>query len=161
MVLQVHRRTTSLALFKKIVLHKLQIQVSLPLLKLTREIPLYKEKDNLIHIYAMAIFNLSKISLQRISRVGCICKIRLSAINWWEKWILYNYVLLVDMDILLSSILTMSFFSLDTDDCYPNPCLNKGTCTDGVNDYNCTCVPGFVGKNCSNSKSLNGLIFLD
>ena len=58
------------------------------------------------------------------------------------------------MDILLSSILTMFFFSLDTDDCYPNPCLNNGTCTDGVNDYNCTCVPGFVGKNCSNSKSL-------
>ena len=48
----------------------------------------------------------------------------------------------------------MSFFSLDTDDCYPNPCLNNGTCTDGVNDYNCTCVPGFAGKNCSNSKSL-------
>ena len=46
------------------------------------------------------------------------------------------------------------FFSLDTDDCYPNPCLNNGTCTDEVNDYNCTCVPGFVGKNCSNSKSL-------
>ena len=45
------------------------------------------------------------------------------------------------------------FFS-DTDDCYPNPCLNNGTCTDGVNDYKCTCVPGFVGKNCSNSKSL-------
>ena len=81
----------------------------------------------------------------------------------------YNYVFLnfVDMDILLSSILTMSFFfSLDTDDCYPNPCLNNGTCTDGVNDYNCTCVPGFVGKNCSNSKSLKikslkGLRFSD
>ena len=64
------------------------------------------------------------------------------------------YVFLVDIVILLSWIHTMSFFSLDTDDCYPNPCLNNGTCTDGVNDYNCTCVPGFVGKNCSNSKSL-------
>ena len=49
--------------FNNIVLDKLQIQVSLPLLKLTREIPLYKEKGNLIHItYAMATFNLSKIS---------------------------------------------------------------------------------------------------
>ena len=67
---------------------------------------------------------------------------------------MYSYVFLVDMVILLSSILTMSFFFSDTDDCYPNPCLNNGTCTDGVNDYNCTCVPGFVGKNCSNSKSL-------
>ena len=62
MVLQVHRRTTSLALFKKIVLHKLQIQVFLPLLKLNREIPLDREKGNLIHIYAMAIFNFGKVS---------------------------------------------------------------------------------------------------
>ena len=63
MVLQVHRRTTSLALFKNVVLHKIQIQVSLCLLKLNREIPLYREKGNLIHIYAMAIFNFGKIRL--------------------------------------------------------------------------------------------------
>ena len=62
MVLQVHRRTTSLALFKKVVLHKLQIQVFLPLLKLNREIPLDREKGNLIHIYAIAIFNFGKVS---------------------------------------------------------------------------------------------------
>ena len=62
MVLQVHRRTTSLALFKKVVLHKLQIQVFLPLLKLDREIPLDREKGNLIHIYAIAIFNFGKVS---------------------------------------------------------------------------------------------------
>ena len=59
---QVHRRTTSLALFENGVLDKFQIQVSLPVLKLDRKIPLYKEKRNLIHIYAQAIFNLSKIS---------------------------------------------------------------------------------------------------
>ena len=51
-VFQVHRRTTSFALFEKVLLHKLHIQVSLPLLRLTREIHLYKEKGNLIHIYA-------------------------------------------------------------------------------------------------------------
>ena len=49
---QVHRRTTSLALFENGVLHQFQIQVSLPVLKRDREIPLYKEKRNLIHIYA-------------------------------------------------------------------------------------------------------------
>ena len=49
--------------FEKFVFHKLQIQVFLPLLKHNREIPLYKETGNLIHIYAMAIFNLGKISL--------------------------------------------------------------------------------------------------
>ena len=61
-VFQVHRRTNLLAVFKKVVLRKLQIQVSLPVLKLNREIPLYKEKGNLIYIYAMAIFNLGEIS---------------------------------------------------------------------------------------------------
>ena len=45
------------------------------------------------------------------------------------------------------------FLLVDTDDCYPNPCLNGGTCIDGVNDYNCLCVPLFVGKNCSSCKS--------
>ena len=61
-VFQGHGRTTSLSPLEKVVLDKLQIQVSLPLLKLTREIPLYKEKGNFIHVYAMAIFNLGKIS---------------------------------------------------------------------------------------------------
>ena len=42
---------------------------------------------------------------------------------------------------------------VDTDDCYPNPCLNGGTCIDGVNDYNCLCAPLFVGKSCSSCKS--------
>ena len=51
-VFQVHRRTTSFGLFEKVILHKLHIQVSLPLLKLSREIPLFKEKGNLIHSYA-------------------------------------------------------------------------------------------------------------
>ena len=48
-VCQVHRRTTSLVLFEKVVWHKLQIQVSLPLLKLNKSIPLNKEKGKLIH----------------------------------------------------------------------------------------------------------------
>ena len=51
-VFHVHRRTTLFPLFEKVLLHKLHVQVSLPLLKLTREIPLYQEKGNLIHIYA-------------------------------------------------------------------------------------------------------------
>ena len=60
-VLQVHRWTTSLAPFEKVVLHRLLIQVSLPLLKLNKSILLYNEKGKLIHIYAMAICNLGKI----------------------------------------------------------------------------------------------------
>ena len=105
------------------------------------------------------------ISFKKISLLECPCGIKQHALNEFDMWILYNYVFLADMDISLPSILTMSFFSSDTDDCYQNPCQNNATCTDGVNDYNCTCVPGFVGKNCSNSKSLKiqflkGLRFL-
>lgn len=43
----------------------------------------------------------------------------------------------------------------DIDDCYSNPCLNGGTCTDLVNDYNCTCKEGFSAKTCS------GMLFED
>ena len=68
-VFQVQRRKISLAPFEKVVLHKLQIQVSLPLLKINKKIPLHKEKGKLIHSYAMAIFNLGQISFKRISLV--------------------------------------------------------------------------------------------
>ena len=65
----------------------------------------------------------------------------------------YEYLLVENPShVLLSS---------DTDDCYPNPCLNNGTCTDGVNDYKCTCVPGFAGKNCSNSKPLKSSLSIE
>ena len=70
-VFQLQRRTILLAPFEKVVLHKLQIQVSLPLLKLNKKIPLHKEKGKLIHRYAMAIFSLGQISFKRISFVEC------------------------------------------------------------------------------------------
>jgi 6-phosphogluconolactonase (cycloisomerase 2 family) len=34
------------------------------------------------------------------------------------------------------------------DDCDPNPCLNGGTCADGVNSYSCNCAEGYWGENC-------------
>ena len=45
-----------------------------------------------------------------------------------------------------------SFYALDIDDCTPNPCQNGGTCTDGVDSYNCTCAAGFKGTNCGISE---------
>ena len=43
------------------------------------------------------------------------------------------------------------FYFSDIDDCANSPCLNGGTCTDGVNSYQCTCIAGFNGANCENS----------
>ena len=39
----------------------------------------------------------------------------------------------------------------DIDNCDPNPCVNGGVCTDGINSYTCTCAEGYNGNNCSES----------
>ena len=43
----------------------------------------------------------------------------------------------------------MYLYFSDINDCDPNPCENGATCSDEVNDYNCTCMAGYFGKNCS------------
>ena len=43
-------------------------------------------------------------------------------------------------------------FPEDIDDCAGGPCENGGSCTDAVNDFNCRCVAGYTGKNCSIGK---------
>ena len=45
-------------------------------------------------------------------------------------------------------------FIQDIDDCADGPCQNGATCTDGVNDYSCTSVAEFKGKNCSIGKKI-------
>ena len=47
--------------------------------------------------------------------------------------------------------LTMIFSSQEIDECSSNPCQNNGTCTDLVNDFNCTCVHGYEGRTCGNN----------
>ena len=31
---------------------------------------------------------------------------------------------------------------------YSRPCLNGGTCVDGINSFHCTCVSGYGGDQC-------------
>ena len=47
---------------------------------------------------------------------------------------------------------------LDVNDCMPNPCENGGNCTDGVNEYFCTCIPGYTGTDCETGKLLQTLL---
>ena len=49
------------------------------------------------------------------------------------------------------------FVLAEIDECESNPCANGGTCTDGINMYNCTCAPGYTGINCSTGNLMTGL----
>ncbi|XP_015114081.1 protein eyes shut [Diachasma alloeum] len=42
---------------------------------------------------------------------------------------------------------------INWDDCWSDPCMNGGTCTDAVAAYNCTCPEGFIGTNCEQKYS--------
>ena len=50
---------------------------------------------------------------------------------------------------LLKLQLTPYFsYGSEFDDCSSSPCLNGGTCTDGINNYTCACPSPFYGSQC-------------
>ena len=49
---------------------------------------------------------------------------------------------------LVSSISTF----LDIDECDSVPCQSGGTCSDGINEFTCNCVPGHTGVLCETGK---------
>ena len=62
--------------------------------------------------------------------------------------------------IFMTKMNSLTFFLyVDINDCAVNPCENGGTCTDKVNNYICSCVPGYTGRNCSTGKSMTIKIF--
>ena len=38
------------------------------------------------------------------------------------------------------------------DNCLNNSCENGGNCTDGLNNYTCSCLPQWTGHNCETSQ---------
>jgi len=52
-------------------------------------------------------------------------------------------------------MLTISFNSIDIDDCASNLCENGGTCVDGINGYTCNCTDGFIGESCRTSELIS------
>ena len=49
---------------------------------------------------------------------------------------------------ILSSGWTGARCQVNVDECLSEPCLNNGTCQDGVDGYTCLCPPGFRGPQC-------------
>ena len=64
---------------------------------------------------------------------------------------IFNASICLTFNFLVNKSLTLfHIYFLETDECVSIPCLNGGTCTDLFNDYNCTCVTGYIGRNCEN-----------
>ena len=36
----------------------------------------------------------------------------------------------------------------EINECDVGPCENNANCTDLLNDFNCSCLPGYTGKTC-------------
>ena len=43
------------------------------------------------------------------------------------------------------------------DECSSSPCLNGGTCTDGANNYTCSCPSPFFGNQCQGNRMHNSM----
>jgi hypothetical protein len=43
-------------------------------------------------------------------------------------------------------------FIPETEECASHPCQHRGTCTDRVNGYTCTCLIGYEGPTCGTGK---------
>ena len=68
------------------------------------------------------------------------------------KFLLYNSNSSCLLDILFYLIVPHFTFIQDIDDCAPKPCKNDGTCTDGIDSFTCSCLPGYEGTLCEISE---------
>ena len=59
-----------------------------------------------------------------------------------------KYVKPPSYSLKVTSYAVSKFFLTDTDECVSNPCLNGGTCIDGVYNFTCVCPGAFVGHRC-------------
>ena len=42
---------------------------------------------------------------------------------------------------------------VDIDECASSPCLSSGICSDLVNGFLCTCIPGYTGAICQTGEA--------
>ena len=49
-------------------------------------------------------------------------------------------------------LVSVELLFTDVNECASSPCVNGATCVDQVNNFTCTCSPGFTGVLCDFSK---------
>ena len=106
-VFQVKRHRTSLGIFGKAVRFKIFIFSYLFWNLIGPSLHTQKKANKYIIMSCSLLIEARPFSKNFSTEVPSGMK--LNAFNWCNKWILYNYPFRVNMDILLSLILTMSF----------------------------------------------------
>ena len=76
--------------------------------------------------------------------IGCSLKIILINIYYRKTVVLYVECLCYKIYIYSHTIFPRCLS--DVNECASNPCINGGTCEDGVNQFICHCLPGYGGK---------------
>ena len=55
---------------------------------------------------------------------------------------------------VLGYVIMFLYFYIDFDECASHPCLNGGSCIDGIDGYTCLCIPSHTGDNCETGNIL-------
>ena len=50
-------------------------------------------------------------------------------------------------------------FLKDIDECVNHTCQNGGSCKDGVSNYSCNCLPGFMGDRCQTGRYFDSVLY--
>ena len=61
--------------------------------------------------------------------------------------------------VLLRFVMVIRPLIADINDCDPDPCMNGGTCTDGINSFTCDCVAGYTDSTCSTGNHTTIFLF--
>ena len=64
--------------------------------------------------------------------------------NWWLRWCSRSMYL----HRRLFSKYCCWCVTISVNECSSDPCINGGTCTDGVNQFTCSCIDGYIGTKC-------------
>ena len=61
---------------------------------------------------------------------------------------------------MFAQVHVVYFHDLEFDECASSPCLNGGTCTDGINNYTCACPSPFFGRQCQGTETTYSILAL-
>ena len=77
--------------------------------------------------------------------------------GWWLRHhqAHYDVIVIISVELLQATRIKLHwlhFLPTEINECESNPCINDGACTDEVNRFFCSCLPGYTGERCDVSE---------